>query len=240
MTIYLYIHVRPSVAVRCQSIVNTFDQATSTSPWDFNVNIGIIWTCKWPRPKHSDVDTLCNFSVDDVKLEVESLVALAAKRPGGTASVWIDILQPHLQEAEGVPFINLVDFLTIFPTNKLLKPLYAQVVWNIGAALEQTLGRILQEKEEPNDYIKGAVYENATYLSGRELDEYCTKYVYGGIEHLKHYKQFTLATDKGSVCKLPLQDTAISTPKTNDVVLCTPHVNIVFPGRRFSKWILQV
>ena len=140
------------------------------------------------------------------------------------------MLQPHLKDIGGEPFVDLVVFLTTFMTNKIMKPLYGQVVWNLGAAFEQTLGRILQEKEEPNDYLKKAVYENSTELSGKELDEYCSKYVYGGIEHLKKFKQFTLATDKGSVCKLPLQDTAISTPKTNDVVLCIPHVLSVFLG----------
>jgi hypothetical protein len=109
------IYVRPSVVMRCQSAVNTFDQATSTLPWDFTVNVGVMWTCKWPRPKHSDLDTLCNFSVVDGKLELAELIVLAGQLPGGTASAWLCILQPHLEDTGSGPSVKLVSFLTLFP-----------------------------------------------------------------------------------------------------------------------------
>ena len=133
---------------------NTFNQVTSTAPWDFNINIGVIWACRWPRPKHLDTDALCSLAVSDGRLEVGDLGKEAAARPGGTCSRWMDMLQPHLKDIGGEPFVDLVVFLTTFMTNKIMKPLYGQVVWNLGAAFEQTLGRILQEKEEPNDYLK--------------------------------------------------------------------------------------
>ena len=110
-----------------------------------------------------------------------------------------------------------------------MRPLYAQVVWGLANSFERTLGKIAQGKLEPNEFLKKVEYSNATDLSGKDVDEFCSKYVYAGIEHTKKFKQFTIATDKGHVCKLPLQDTAISTPRTNDVILCTPHVGDRIP-----------
>jgi hypothetical protein len=72
--------------------------------------------------------------------------------------------------------------------------------------------------------MKKASYKDIMDLTGRDVDEFCSKYVFAGIDHLKKFRQFTLATDKGHVCKLPLHDTCISTPLTNDVVMSTPHV----------------
>ena len=148
---------------------------------------------------------------------------------GGLVSIWMGALvQAGLVYQQGnLHMMDFFEFLRFAVKTPVLKPLLAQTIWYFSIHLDKFVGRALNAGEVDNDYLKEAKWDNADgrdNLQGNSADSHCARHVEAACEEFHSKLEFSMPTDKASVCRLTLQNSVVGCG--NFLAVCCPSVAV--------------
>ena len=167
--------------------------------------------------------------IDKGKLDITELLKFAI--PGGIVEKWRGGMVDFIQQSEDgeKQYVDLYALLTSWTCigTTRFQPLVGQILWHFSQAFEKFFGKGLQSgfAEDPDATIVHAIWQDDLEgdIIAAEADKYCAKYVNSACEVLHLEREFSIATDKGQVCRLPLQDTLVGAD--NVVARACPNVD---------------
>lgn len=200
----------------------------SGMPWRCSVKVVSSWTCEWPRPsRRSDDGLYVDLEVSGGRLDFACIREIAGKK--GIAREWVRALDCAFgTEARDAP---LATFASALIVSKAVVSLCAQVLWYAAQLVEKAIGGRSQQQRRASSEagaISAFQWQGAESARGPQQDLFITKYIMSCREHMQRHRVFFVATDKGQVCRLPLQNSVLGVAG-NLVVICPPNVRRAAP-----------
>ena len=183
------------------------------------------WKCKWPLPAKSMNDICLDLPMQGGELDITRLLDV-------DTPMVVDWFEGDLEEYvrtdadSGWSYFKVWEGLSKVLTKSRYLPIMSQILYHFAMRVERFLGKCLQSGKCEGPFLRAATWDvDGEDMVGDEADMYVARYVHASVEELRSKTEFCLATDKGVVNKLPLQDTLIGT--ANTVVLSCPNVNAI-------------
>lgn len=192
------------------------------------VKVVSSWTCEWPRPsRRSDDGLYVDLEVSGGRLDFACIREIAGKK--GIAREWVLALDCAFgTEARDAP---LATFASALIVSKAVASLCAQALWYAAQLVEKAIGGRSQQQRRASSEagaISAFQWQGAESARGPQQDLFITKYIMSCREHMQRHRVFFVATDKGQVCRLPLQNSVLGVAR-NLVVICPPNVRRAAP-----------
>lgn len=151
--------------------------------------------------------------------------ATGAQPTGKVAQTWWSSIRAW---SGGEVCADLFVFLVACAPQRRLAPLLAQVLVAIAHGAERVCGSMAQSKLQTTDAVAFSSCSSMDLISQDGVDSFVAQYVMNSVEtfeHMCHDSVFSVATDKGTINGLPLQDTVVALPG-NVAWLCAPAVGM--------------
>lgn len=211
-------------AVALRSLISLDGMAA----WDFEVLLIRRWTPSWPRPSASVPGPRVRLIVSGGRISLGPLLSAGEGcERVGVAHTWLNAL--FATEAQRVDTMQLAVFINKLIKCDSLRSLLAQFVFAAAKQIERMMGARVTNKEVSVGLVM-RWRDSGCDLAANEVDKYMAQYITNCRMLLRDATVMSIATDKGSVNGLPLQDTIIGVP-TGYAVLAPPAVLLVLAAR---------
>lgn len=206
--------------------------ARARQAWEFEFVLDERWRCVWPRPDTS-------FGKIAVRMQVspDGLVDLSEWARyacvGVRDSAWGKFFAPLKKAKLSDWKVDLFLLQQIFAAgaSKVSRILMAQLSLHLARRLEKVMGGVAK-KSIVLTALPPLTFQwsddKVDFAKGHQVDQVCTKYVLAGLDSVSGSPELSIATDKGSVGQLPLQNTLLVAPNNAGVLAC-PAVDTMEP-----------
>jgi hypothetical protein len=199
----------------------------------------LSWSCVWPRPAAAcDGKTVVNMRCGDLSVSVLEL-QFAAENPFASPLLkraW-DLISQLLH---GTCFVRLLDLFSCLQNHTELHGLLGQLLWHVGTQIDFNLGSRAMAPVK-DDICKFSYLSMKEVIAADGIESFVAQYLLNACDTHRQLcpdQVFTMATDKGIVAGLPLQDTVVVLP-SNAGYICAPAVFFVFRISLVQSWARQ-
>jgi hypothetical protein len=136
------------------------------------------------------------------------------------AQTWWKELAKHFEK--DLTTMDVVAFIRIGSSHNILRGLHSQVLLAISLRMEKLMGgqaKQLEKKAESGPISFGWL-DLDTSMGGNSMDRRLAQYVLNCEATTASQVEYSMATDKGQVCTLPLQNSVILLANTTALLAC--------------------
>lgn len=219
---------RTCCAVLSRGILDAL--STLPGPLEVHLHMCHIWSCSWPRPSPPpDGENIVMLKITSGEVDFTELKRLATspRKRASLAKKWLSLLAVELL---GSSVRDLYEVLLAAAAEPGLQCFFARLVSAVAMGIERAAGAFVTQPARAKSSAQPPFafsWQTAKCMIEEDgMCAYLLQYVTNCREALRIVCEdgsFSLATDKGNVNGLPLQDTVLALPN-NMAWLCAPTV----------------